>query len=43
MPRALTFAIGMHYCLTDTALSLLDLAIFRPRLEEFMKGFITQR
>ena len=41
--RALTFAIGMHYYLTDTALSLLDLAIFRPRLEEFMKGFITQR
>ncbi len=34
--RALTFAIGMHYYLTDTVLSLRDLEIFRPRLEEFM-------
>jgi hypothetical protein len=41
--RALTFGIGMHYYLTDTVLSLLDLEIYRPQLEEFMKGFIAQR
>lgn len=41
--RPLSFAISMHYYLTDTMLSLLGLEVFRPRLEEFMKVFIAQR
>ncbi|MCI0735387.1 MAG: DUF5677 domain-containing protein [Beijerinckiaceae bacterium] len=40
--RALSFAIVMHYYLTDTVLSLLGLETHRPRLEEFMKGFISE-
>jgi hypothetical protein len=34
--RAISFAIVMHYYLTDTVLLLLGLERFRPRLEEFM-------
>lgn len=40
--RAISFAIVMHYHLTGTVLSLLGLERFRPRLEEFMEGFIAQ-
>jgi hypothetical protein len=39
----LNFAVGMHYYLTDTVLSLLGLETFCPRLEKFMEGFITHR
>jgi hypothetical protein len=31
--RAVAFAITMHYFLTESVLSLLDLEMFRPRVE----------
>jgi hypothetical protein len=38
--RAIALALSMHYYLTDTVLSLLDLGALRPRLEECMQNVL---
>jgi hypothetical protein len=40
--RAITFALTMHYFLTESVLSLLDLEMLRPRLEESMRNVLAQ-
>jgi Family of unknown function (DUF5677) len=40
--RAIAVALTMHYHLTDTVLTLLDLEKLRPRLEECMKNVLAQ-
>ena len=39
--RAITLALSMHYFLTDSVLSLLDLESLRPRLEECTRNVFT--
>jgi len=36
----MTTGLTMHYALTDTVLTLLDLEILRARLEECMKNVL---
>jgi len=40
--RAIAVALTMHYHLTDTVLTLVDLEKLRPRLEECMKNVLAQ-